>query len=85
MSKESTSAVDMLIKYIIEAANSAVKNACFDKTFFGTVSSVTPGGYVVTAAGKEYTVKSSQSFKVYERVALTAPQSDFSNLIIHKI
>lgn len=85
MSKESSNAVDVLIKHIIKAANDAVSAARFDKTFFGVVTDVFSGGYTVTAAGNEYKVKTAQHFDTYERVAVTAPQGDFSNLIIRKI
>lgn len=82
---ESSKAVEVLSKMIIEAANRAVSGASFDKTSFGVVKKKLQNGYIVSVFGKDCTIKSSQDFSLYERVAVTAPQGDFSNLILRKI
>ena len=70
-------AVDVLTKMIVEVAQNAIENASYDKT--------TPSGYIVSAFGKECNIQSNQDFSLYERVAVTAPQGDYSNLLIRKI
>lgn len=78
-------AVDVLTKMIVEVAQNATKNASYDKTTFGVVKKKTPSGYIVSAFGKECNIQSNQDFSLYERVAVTAPQGDYSNLLIRKI
>lgn len=81
----SSKAIDVLTKMITETARNIVESALFDKTTFGVIKKKTATGYIVTAFGKEFNVSSSQDFKLYERVAVTAPQCDYSNLLIRKI
>ena len=81
----SSKAVDVLTKMITETARNIVESASFDKTSFGVIKKKTVTGYVVSAFGKEFNVSSSQDFKLYERVAVTAPQCDYSNLLLRKI
>lgn len=81
----SSKAVDVLTKMITEAARGAAENASYDKTTFGIIKGKIDGAYTVFAFGQDRTINSSQDFKLHERVAVTAPQCDYSNLIIHKI
>lgn len=81
----SSKAIDVLTKMIVEAAQNATENAPYDKTSFGVVKKKTTSGYLVSAFGQDYDVSSTQKFELYERVAVTAPQGDFSNLLIRKI
>ena len=78
-------AVDVLTKMIVEVAQNAIENASYDKTTFGVIKEKTASGYIVSAFGKERSVSSTQNFSLYERVAVTAPQGDYSNLLIRKI
>lgn len=82
---ESEKAVETLKKMIVAAAQKAASEASFDRTSFGVVKEKNGNSYVVNAFGRDYTIKSSQNFSLYERVAVTAPQSNFSNLIIRKV
>lgn len=81
----SSKAVEVLTKMIVEAAQNAVDDASYDKTTFGVIKKKTTTGYLVSAFGQSYDISSTQEFKLYERVAVTAPQGDFSNLLIRKI
>lgn len=82
---DSRKAVNEMAKMICEAAKYFVEDASFDKTFFGVVTGTSNGKYIVTSAGQEYAIKSSQFFKVGERVAVTAVQSNYNTLILHKL
>lgn len=82
---DSRKAVSVLTKMICDTARCIVEGASFDKTFFGVVTGTSNGKYIVTSAGQEYTIKSSQFFKVGERVAVTAAQSNYNTLILHKL
>lgn len=61
---DSRKAVSELAKMICDTARRVVEDASFDKTFFGVVTGTSNGKYIVTSAGQEYTIKSSQFFKV---------------------
>lgn len=82
---EVTKAVSALAKLIMESAKDAVKDGSFDKTFFGVITGIDSGRYVVTSAGQDYTVRSSQYFTLGERVAITAMQNNYNTLILHKL
>ena len=78
-------AVETLTKSIIQGAKHEVNNASYDVTLFGVIKSKVNNGYVVTLFGSDYTVRSSQDFQLCERVAVTAPQGNYNNLLLHKI
>lgn len=82
---DSRKAVCELAKMICDTARRVVEDASFDKTFFGVVTGTSNGKYIVTSAGQEYTIKSSQFFNIGERVAVTAAQSNYNTLILHKL
>ena len=82
---DSRKAVSELAKMICDTARRVVEDASFDKTFFGVVTGTSNGKYIVPSAGKEYPIKSSQLFKVGERVAVNAAQRNYHTLILHKL
>ena len=82
---ESSKAVSALVKIIYETSKKVVGEAAFDKTFFGIVTAINGNTYTVSVQGQTYNIKSGQSIALHERVAVTAPQGNFKNLIIHKI
>lgn len=78
-------AINSMAKMILEAAKNVVKDGSFDKTFFGIITDNSGGKYTVTAAGQDYTVKSTQYFALNERVAVTAVQNNYNTLVLHKL
>lgn len=78
-------AIGNLANMISRAAKDAVSDAPFDKTFFGIVTDNSGGYYTIESTGQKYKIRSSQYFAVNERVAVTAVQSNYNTLIIHKL
>lgn len=77
--------IKTLSKSIIDAVEEKIKKAKFDKTSIGIVKEVAGNNYTVNAFGGTYVIKSSEKFKVNQHVAVTAPQSNFNNLIMRAI
>lgn len=83
--KESERAINTLISAISKIVKDSLANANFDKSFYGVVVSSNNGVYVVDSMGSSYTIRSTQTFTVHERVIVTALQGNFNNLSIRKI
>lgn len=77
--------VTVIAKTVIDAVKRIVSNLSFDKTTFGIILKANGTEYTVSAFGKEYVIISQKTFSVGQRVAVTAPQSDFKHLIMHDI
>lgn len=81
----SNEVVEILSKCMIEAAKMIAKNSSFDKTSIGIVKEKNGNIYTVQAFGGKYEIYSSKSFTINQRVAVTALQNNFNNLIIREI
>lgn len=77
--------IKILSKSIIDAAKKISKDSNFDKTSIGIIKEVNGNTYKVLVFGGTYDIDSSQTFNINQRVAVTAIQNNFNNLIIRAI
>ena len=78
--KEDRKAVETLARVMTSIAEAVISRAKFDKSSIGVVTAKDGTVYTVKAFGSQYTIESSLSFSVNQRVAVIAPQSNFSKL-----
>lgn len=69
-------AIEILMKAVEEVASKHIQNASFDKTYRGFVSTATGGVYTVLIEGKEYSIKSSDTYAVGDTVRVLFEQND---------
>lgn len=69
-------AIEILMKAVEEVASKFVQSASFDKTYRGFVSTVNNGVYTVLIEGKEYSIKSGDTYAVGDTVRVLFEQND---------
>lgn len=69
-------AIEILMKAVEEVAAKFVQSASFDKTYRGFVSTAESGVYTVLIEGKEYSIKSSDTYAVGDTVRVLFEQND---------
>ena len=77
---EDKGAIDTLAKVICTVTESLLAKAKFDKSSIGVVVKKNDYTYTVKAFGSNYEVESNLSFSVNQKVAVVAPQGNFSKL-----
>lgn len=80
MSESSVSG--LLANVITEAADSAVKNAQFDVSTYGVVTSRDENNFTIAAFGGTYKITSNHDYIVGQKVVVTAMQKNFRNLVV---
>lgn len=74
--------LEVMSTTIIQAAKRLIDGANFDRSSVGKIVSIDGHNYTVNAFGGEYVVYSPLFFAVNESVVVTAPQNNFSKLLL---
>lgn len=77
---DNKSAIETLAKVICTTVDSLLAKAKFDKSSIGIVTGKNGTVYTVKAFGSNYEIESDLSFSVNQKVAVVAPQNNFSKL-----
>lgn len=76
------SASDVLAEVITSAADRAVKNAKFDVSSYGVITSKDGQHYTIAVFGGEYGIVTNHDYIVGQKVVVTAMQGNFRNLVV---
>lgn len=74
--------VDLLSRTIVDAVNTMIAKAKFDRSSTGIIKKAEGGLYTVQVFGGEYHIRSPLSFTEGQTVTVTAPQNNFNKLYI---
>lgn len=71
---------NMIASCVVKSVQKMLKDAPFDKSTVGVITAKNGNDYTVAAFGGEYVISTKLAFSVYQKVAVVAPQGNFSKL-----
>ena len=71
---------NMIASCVTKSIKRMLETASFDKSTIGVITAKNGNDYTVAAFGSEYTISTKLAFSVYQKVAVVAPQGNFSKL-----
>ena len=71
---------NVIASCVVQSVQKILATASFDKSSVGVITAVDGNDYTVAAFGGRYTVSTKLEFSLYQKVAVVAPQGNFSKL-----
>lgn len=71
---------NVIASCVVQSVQKILATASFDKSSVGVITAVDGNDYTVSAFGGQYTVSTKLEFSLYQKVAVVAPQGNFSKL-----
>lgn len=71
---------NVIASCVVQSVQKILATASFDKSSVGVITAVDGDEYTVAAFGGQYTIATKLRFSLYQKVAVVAPQGNFSKL-----
>ena len=71
---------NMIASCVTKTIRKMLDTAAYDKSTIGVITAKNGNDYTVAAFGSEYTISTKLAFSVRQKVAVVAPQGNFSKL-----